>query len=164
MARRARVDNSVTQDMTPMIDCVFLLIIFFMVATELSLQQAVVILPVADRAVIIEPQPGVKSITINVSIDNKNLTERVQINNGEFLDLEALKTALRAEVVACGQYEPNPSNPSQQDSLLEVIIRADQGAESRHFHDIFRACQEAKIYKVSIAAENERLENKYGEE
>jgi len=159
-----RHEFSASNDMTPMIDIVFLLIIFFMVATELALSQAEVILPVADRAIIIEPQPGVRSITINVSIDNKTLEEKIQIGAGEFLSPEALRTALRAEVVACGQYEPNPSDPSQQDSLLEVIIRCDQAAESKHFHEIFRACQEAKIYKVSLAAENERLENKYAED
>jgi biopolymer transport protein ExbD len=161
---RKRRDTSAANDMTPMIDIVFLLIIFFMVATELSLSQAEVILPVAERAIIIEPQPGVKSLTINVSIDNKTLEERIQIGAGEFLTPETLRTALRAEVTACGQFEPNPNDPSQQDSLLEVIIRCDQAAEAKNFHEIFRACQEAKIYKVSLAAENERLENKYAKE
>jgi biopolymer transport protein ExbD len=135
-----------------------------MVATELALQQAVVILPVADTAKIIEPQPGVKSLTINVSIDNKSLEEKIQISNGPVLTPEELKVALRAEVAACGQFEPNPNNPSQQDSLLEVIIRCDQAAQAKHFHSIFRACQDAKIYRVSVAAENERLENKYAKD
>jgi len=162
MGKRTR-DTSVTQDMTPMIDCVFLLIIFFMVATEISLSQADVILPVAEQSITIEPQPGTTSITINVSFDEA-LQERIQIGAGDVLSPEQLRDALRAEVVACGQFEPNPMNPSQQDSLLEVIIRCDQGVEARHYHEIFRACQEAKIYRVSLAAENERLENKYAED
>ena len=39
--RAKKTDYGVEMDMTPMIDIVFLLIVFFMVVTELSVQQAV---------------------------------------------------------------------------------------------------------------------------
>lgn len=149
--------------MTPMIDIVFLLIIFFMVVTELTLDQAELVLPVADKAIVMEPQPGVRSITINVSIDDK-LKERMQIGTGPFLDEDALRAALRAEVTAYGKFEPNPNDARSQDSALEVLIRCEQAAPAGYFHKIFKACQDAKIYKLTIAAQNEHLEDKYRKE
>lgn len=167
MARKQPLDFGVEQDMTPMIDIVFLLIIFFMVVTELTLDQAEMVLPVAPESEVVEPQPGQRVIRINVSFDenDENRVEQVQINNGPILkDEEALIAALRGEVQAYGKFEPNPSDPGQQDSTLEVLVRCDEAAKAGFFHRIFKACQTVKIYKVSLAAQNERLDDGYAEE
>lgn len=160
------LDFGVEQDMTPMIDIVFLLIIFFMVVTELTMNQAEIVLPVAPEAKVVEPQPGSRVLTINVSIDNDTKSEthgqsRMQINNGEYLTEKALATALRGEATAYGVFDPKPNNVGEPDSAVEVIIRCDRNAHSEYFHKIFAACQKAKIYKVSLAAQYERLGNPY---
>ena len=73
--------KGVDMDMTPMIDIVFLLIVFFMVVTELTVQQAEVILPVASEATVEEPQPGSRILFVNVSFDSEG-KEIVQLMNG----------------------------------------------------------------------------------
>ncbi|HIA26630.1 MAG TPA: biopolymer transporter ExbD [Planctomycetes bacterium] len=158
---RKKTKSGVEMDMTPMIDIVFLLIIFFMVVTELTLDQALVILPIASEAKIEEPQPGSRIVVINVSIDVDGETEIIQIANGDPLTPEGLERELRAETQAFGRWEPNPSDPTKNDSALEVTIRCDQGARSENIHKIFAACQKARIYKVRCAALNDRVEDPY---
>ena len=155
------LDFGVEQDMTPMIDIVFLLIIFFMVVTELTMNQAEVVLPVAPEAKVVEPQPGARVITISVSIENKTNKELIQIGTGPPLTEKELAAALRAETKAYDKWDPKPNKPGELDSALEVQIRCDRHANSENFHKIYKACQAATIYKVSIIAQNERLGNPY---
>lgn len=161
-ARKKKPKSGVEMDMTPMIDIVFLLIIFFMVVTELTLDQALVVLPVASEAKVEEPQPGSRIVVVNVSLSEDK--QIIQIGTGEPLDGEALISALRGEALAFGRFEPNPSDPTKSDSALEVTIRCDQGARSESIHKIFDACQKARIYKVRCAALSERLEDPYSPE
>ncbi len=163
MARRKRakkIQEGVEMDMTPMIDIVFLLIVFFMVVTELAVQQAVVILPVASEAKVEEPQPGSRILVVNVSF-GKDGKEILQLMNGAPLTPKQLEVELKAEAEAYGKFEDNPNNPTMKLSTLQVTIRCDQGAESGNIHKIFAACQAARIYQVSCSAINERLEDPY---
>ena len=163
MARKKKakkVPEGVEMDMTPMIDIVFLLIVFFMVVTELAVQQAVVILPVASESKVEEPQPGSRILVVNVSfgIDGNEI---LQLMNGPPLTPKGLEIALKEEAAAYGKFEDNPSNPTQKLSTLQVTIRCDQGAKSGNIHKIFAACQAARIYQVSCASINDRLEDPY---
>ncbi len=155
------LDFGVEQDMTPMIDIVFLLIIFFMVVTELTMNQAEIVLPVAPRAKVVEPQPGSRVLIINVSLDGKTGEDRMQLGNGEFLTEKTLFAALKGETLAFDKWEPKPNNVGEPDSAIEVLIRCDRNAPAEYFHKIFFACQKAKIYKVNLAAQYERLGNPY---
>jgi len=152
-------------DMTPMIDIVFLLIVFFMVVTELTVQQAEVILPIASEATVEEPQPGSRILFINVSFDKEG-NEVVQLMNSSPLTPERLRLELKLEAEAYGLWEDNPVNPDPKMRLskLEVTIRCDQGAESGNIHKIFAACQYARIYQVRCAAISERFEDPYNPE
>ena len=154
--------KGVDMDMTPMIDIVFLLIVFFMVVTELTVQQAEVILPVASEATVEEPQPGSRILFVNVSFDSEG-KEVIQLMNGPAMTTEQLTLALRQEAEAYGLYEDNPANPDPRARLsrIEVTIRCDQGAESGNIHKIFGACSKARIYKVRCAAIGERFEDPY---
>ncbi|MDE0959706.1 MAG: biopolymer transporter ExbD [Planctomycetota bacterium] len=158
--RKKKFDHGVEMDMTPMIDIVFLLIVFFMVVTELSVQQAVVILPVASEAKVEEPQPDQIILVVNVSFD-KDQKQIVQLMNGSPLTPEELVTVLKGEAAAHGKYEDNPNNPKVKLSTLHVTIRCDQGADAGNIHKIFSACQKAGIYQVSCSAINDRLEDPY---
>ncbi len=165
MARK-KLDFGAEQDMTPMIDIVFLLIIFFMVVTELTLDQAELILPVATEAKVVEPQPGDRVITINVSLDREAddplaADPVIQIRNGPRLDQEQLIKELKAEAAAFDKWIPKPNAPGERDSAIQVVIRCDQYAKAKNFHEIFEAAQKAKIFKVSLAAQNERLGDAY---
>ena len=71
MHKYVKQDAGIEMDMTPMIDIVFLLIIFFMVVTELSnLDIVELILPVATEAKVEDPVPGSRTVTVNVAIDD----------------------------------------------------------------------------------------------
>ena len=157
------LDYGVEQDMTPMIDIVFLLIIFFMVVTELTLNQAELVLMVAPQAKIIEPDPGQRVVPIDISLDPEDPErEIISIKGGPNLaEGKDLVTTLRAEVAAYDQYEPKPNNPAEKNSALAVVIRCDRHADMKALTHVFAACAEATIYKVSLAAQNERLENPY---
>ena len=158
-------DYGVEQDMTPMIDIVFLLIIFFMVVTELTLNQAELVLMVAPQAEVVEPDPGQRVGTIDISLDKDGETEIISIKGGEDLSKEDLLVkALRAEVTAYNKFDPKPNNPGEKNSALAVIIRADRHADNKALTQVFAACAEATIYKVSLAAQNEKLENPYAEQ
>lgn len=162
MARKRykKMPQGVEMDMTPMIDIVFLLIVFFMVVTELTVQQARVVLPVASESRVEEPQPGSRILFINVSFgpDGK---EMLQLMNGPALTAEQLLIELKSEADAFGQWEDNPFNPTQKISLLEVTIRCDEGAKAGIIHKIFNACAKAFIIKVRCASINDRFEDPY---
>ena len=158
--------TEVEMDMTPMIDIVFLLIIFFMIVTELSnLDIVQLILPVADQATIKEPIPDSKVVTVNIQIDEKDDQFKLGqiVIGGEKVTLEQLINRLEFEVTDFDRWSPNPSDNTKQDSLLEVTIRADEGVNAGHIHEVYRACRENRIFKVRMAALNERLENPYEE-
>ncbi|MBC8261548.1 MAG: biopolymer transporter ExbD [Planctomycetia bacterium] len=164
MAKKKRkivlVKKGVDMDMTPMIDIVFLLIVFFMVVTELTVQQAVVVLPVASEATVEEPQPGSRILFVNVSFNSEG-QEQIQLMNGPPMTPEELELSLRLEAEAYGGWEDNPNNPTQKLSTLEVTIRCDQGAKSGNIHKVFAACSKARIFKVRCAAIGERFEDPY---
>lgn len=165
MHKYVKQDAAVEQDMTPMIDIVFLLIIFFMVVTEMSnLDIEELVLPLATQAKDQEKKPGTREIKINVVLEDSNLgTGKIKISGDEY-DAKELKRKLRLEVEVYGQMEKNPKNPDQEDSLLEVLVRADQGVNSKYIHQIYAACKEAKIFKVRLAALSERLDDPYSGE
>lgn len=167
MARKKqkKMPEGVEMDMTPMIDIVFLLIVFFMVVTELTVQQAVVVLPVASESRVEEPQPGSRILFVNVSFD-KDGKELLQLMNDPPVTPEMLLKHLKAEADAYDIWEDNPFNPDPAAKLsgLEVTIRCDQGVGAGVIHKVFAACSKAKIYKVRCAAIGERFEDPYAEQ
>ncbi len=165
MARKKqkKMPEGVEMDMTPMIDIVFLLIVFFMVVTELTVQQAVVVLPVASESRVEEPQAGSRILFVNVSFD-KDGKEMMQLLNGAPLTADRLLVELKAEAQAYGVWEDNPYNPETRLSGLEVTIRCDQGVGAGVIHKIFAVCKDAAIYKVRCAAIGERFEDPYSDQ
>ncbi|MEM7165080.1 MAG: biopolymer transporter ExbD [Planctomycetota bacterium] len=153
MHKYVKQDAHVDMDMTPMIDIVFLLIIFFMIVTELSnLEIEEVVLPLADQAKVVELQPGSREIKVNVVVRDRGTGAGEIIIAGEAMNRKRLTQFLKTEAEIFPGREDNPSTPGQKDSLLEVLIRIDQGAQSKYIQDIFSACKDAKIFKVRFAA------------
>ena len=162
--RKRNLDSGVEIDMTPMIDIVFLLIAFFMIVSDLSnLNIQPVILPVADQATVPQKAPGSRSVIINVVLKDSETGEAEvrYMGNAKALDAEELAIILKEEAAAYGQWEDNPTRVGRKDSLLEVLVRCDEGAQSGTIHTIYKACQQAKIYKVRVAALSERAGNPY---
>ncbi len=122
--------------MTPMIDIVFLLIIFFMCVAELSKREIeAVTLPEAMSAV---PQKGDPRLTVNVMRDG---TYRVARKTYSPRALGKLITRRAVEV-------PGPDGLS----TLAVRIRADAGVPYKHVQRVVGDCSSARVWIISFAA------------
>ena len=144
------------QNLTPMIDVVFLLLIFFMIVSELSaLDAEAMTLPWAVTAV--PPEPGTNKkhdlVVVNV-LESKdpNLPGEVRIR-GKKLDKEKLREHLRAAANAV-EWE----NPKKRISTLRVLIRADYACRYEAVQVVFDACQVNGIYKTEIAGSGKYVE------
>lgn len=118
-------------DLTPMIDVVFLLIVFFMtVANMITSEKKEIDMPVATHSVVPEEFGGRSTITVT---REGNIFAGVQP-----VDLDGLEGIL--------QYELN-NNPK-----LKVYIRADSYTEHQYVNDVMESCAALGIYNVIFAA------------
>lgn len=142
--------QTVEVDMTPMIDCVFLLLIFFMIVSEMSsLDMESLALPFADQA---QPSPKgqvIKRIVINIqSEDARKGFVRVQ---GRNYNKEKLSELIRKEAIRSGE-EHDPKFSKIRIYKLRVLIRCDRKAKYETVQWVFDACSRNGVYKTTIAA------------
>lgn len=121
-------------NLTPMIDCVFLLLIFFLVATrfeELEREMPIV-LPQASEAMPLTSKP--KELFVNVDHEGHYIVRAQPLTAAELLAV--LKQAADA-------------NPGRQ----TVIIRADKRCVWEHVVEVMNQCNKAQIrdYRVTTA-------------
>lgn len=120
-------------NMTPLIDVVFLLIIFFLVSSHLAQQetQLELDLPAASSGHQETPDPTAR-VTINLLPDGRFLL------GSDEVALAELRSRLQVE---------------RQETAgdLEVRLRADRHLAYRHVEPILMACAKAKIWNVSFA-------------
>ena len=121
-------------NMTPMIDVVFLLIIFFLVSSHLAKQESQIELnlPVAQSGDDDIPR-DVPRITVNVKPDGQLLVRGAVVERDQLPDL--LKSARQAE----------PNTP------IEVRIRGSRKAPYSSVEPIMLACTEAGIWDITYA-------------
>lgn len=142
-------------DMTPMIDVTFLLIVFFMVVSDMSaLDVADLTLPFASEAhsskgIDLEENP---TLVVNVltkgDIQIGGQAYGIKPGGG----LRTLKDYLKIEVEAAGR-EPAPAdNPTLRPSKLRILIRADRDTRFENVQNVFDACQQNGIYKTVLGA------------
>lgn len=120
--------------MTPMIDIVFLLIIFFMTVTQVSkMNREQVELPTLKGSE--DQKPSV--MTINVTD-----TEEIRVS-GRTLTIDDLIAMVNRELRRVGD------NPD----MLRVVIRADQRGRSAGVSSVVRALKRLNVLSVRIAVE-----------
>jgi len=123
-------------NMAPMIDMVFLLLIFFMVASHLTkLDRTPVELPVADKSTVQESARDRQMITIR-SIDQ---------TGGEVDVLMNLKPVDVASIT------PYIKKMLAENSNAEVYLRADRYAKHKHVKEVMAACAEGGVSTVIFA-------------
>jgi biopolymer transport protein ExbD len=125
--------GSVTFNMTPMIDVVFLLIIFFLVSSHLAKQEAQMELPlpVAESGATPDDVQS-QRITVNVLRDGSLRLAGKPVRAGELQQRLVVAMADRG-----------------QD--LEVRIRSDRNVQYTHVEPILIACARAGIWNVAFA-------------
>jgi len=125
--------RSVNFNVTPLIDVVFLLIVFFLVSSHLAQQetQLELDLPTAQSGKDLQATSGAR-VTINLLPDGQLLLGSMPLEIGEIerrLEFERQQTT----------------------GDLEIRIRADRGVEYRHVEPLLLACARAKLWNVSFA-------------
>ncbi len=117
-------DDGAKFSMAPMIDMVFLLLIFFMCASHLSVSQSKELeIPTASRAVVPRDRPD--RIIINVTIDGDVFLGQQPV---ELEDLRRMATEHR-----------------KIDPAIKVYLRGDQNAEFRIMQRVMNAMAEVGI-------------------
>jgi biopolymer transport protein ExbD len=119
--------------LTPLVDVVFLLLVFFLVATTLSEEerQLSVQLPAASEAQPLTARP--REVVVNVDAAGQYYV------SGEPLDLKRLE-----EVLAVA----SASNPGR----ASVIIRADRRCQWEFVVAVMNACNKARIRNYHVSA------------
>jgi biopolymer transport protein ExbD len=141
-------------NMTPMIDVVFLLIIFFMIITDLTQQDLEEIrLPVAQNAIPDKPDPKVVRPVINVMPDGRMIVRKQDIYEPERGDPTELERYLAdaARRMPKRRYPEVPGEPLPDNPLL---IRADENTEFKFLQRIMEVCgkEGIRIWKLELAA------------
>lgn len=141
MPLRVQRDEQPSVNLTPMIDIVFLLIIFFMVGTKFSeLTEAErnisLTVPEVENARALTAAP--KKRVINVFEDGKVTLDDVPVSLRELSD--------------------ELTNAREQYQGLGVIVRGDAAAFYQHVADVLAACNSADISDLGISVRVARKE------
>lgn len=145
MPLRTQRDEGVSLNLTPLIDILFLLIIFFMVGTrftELSEAERNIDLQVPEvaRAGALTPPPRKREI--NVFRDGRLTLDNVP--------------------VSLAQLQNQLVEGKRQYAALGVVVRGDAATVYQHIADVLAACREAGIGDLGISvrvASNEASRN-----
>jgi len=144
-------------DMTPMIDIVFQLIIFFMLIMDMSEKELeVLILPVAKTASPDKPDPEEIRPVVNI-----NPKGEIYVMGDKIYDPEHDDEYLRVREYLQSQarrMEKEPMNPDDPNSRKvpgnPLLVRADQSTEFKHVQKVMELCglEGIQIWKVQLAA------------
>ena len=145
-------ETEMEMNMTPMIDVVFLLIIFFMIITDLTQKDLEDLeLPMVVHAVEDKPDPTEKRPIINILFDGSIIVTREEYYKPETHDslpdpYHEVKRWLSLTA----------KNMEQVDNLPDghILIRADMSTPFKHIQKIMEFCGEKgiQIWKVQLAA------------
>lgn len=136
---RVASGSSVGINMTPLIDVVFQLLIFFLVSSHLSRQEAQMALPlpVADTGQDADVREARPRLTLNV------LADGTLVLAGRHVSVEDLPERLRQVVLDVG-------------TVVELRIRADRSVPYRSVEPLLAACARAGLSDVAFAVYSSR--------
>ncbi len=118
-------------EITPLIDCVFLLLIFFMVTTVFKQPYSLQVeLPEATQAQVVEEKKLVASITADGSMEI----------NRHPVTLANLEQVLQRE--------------KEGTRSLTLVVRTDKETKHRHLLDLFEVAKRVGIEKIPLATED----------
>ncbi len=135
MAKRSLSEEEQGLNLTPLIDCVFLLLIFFMVTTVFKQPYTLQVqLPEATKASQIEEKKLVGTVTIDGRVEiNRNL-----VTSGE------LETVLLRE--------------KQDTGSLTLILRTDQQTRHKHMLEMLEVAKRVGVEKIVLATDDQQVE------
>ena len=143
--------------MTPMIDCVFQLILFFILITDMSQKELEELyLPVATVADPDKPDPGELRPVVNILSNGEIWVMRKLLFDPAADDGYAALGVYLHDVARRMPKEPfdpqNPAGPKVPRNPL--LIRADQSTPAKHIQKLMELCakRDIQIWRVELAA------------
>ena len=137
--KRVKTPKDAKMNMTPMIDVVFLLIVFFMLVTEMSkMEIESITLPYALSAKEDPPEEETRIVV--------NLTAK-----GDIRWMHAKKTPEEFLMIVKARAERCPRDPDGL-PIMSVKIRADARCEYKHVQEIMVQCMKAYVWKLAFGA------------
>ena len=137
-------DREEGMNMTPMIDVVFLLVIFFMIVTDLTQQELEELkLPEADMAQKDE-NPLEKRLVVNIDKEGRYIVRR---NDRGVVD-DCLDE-IRDELAAAASFFPRGEDGCSKQA---VLIRADEKTAFEYIQKVMQICSEepVRIRKIEL--------------
>jgi len=129
--------GSIGFNMTPLIDVVFLLIIFFLVSSHMARQEVQMDLDLPEASQGESPtEDDARRIVVNVISEG-----RIQVGT-QAMDTESFASLIRYE-------------SRKADRQLEVRIRSDQNVPFRTVEPIMVTCARSGVWKVTFAVISE---------
>ena len=148
MAKRRHDEGAPTLSMTPMIDIVFNLVIFFLIVTDLTQKELEnLTLPLAEKA---KQDKGIEEderVIINIVEDEKQPGTYKAIIKREPYSHAQLKAYLQLRADSARETEP------PQGSKIFVLIRADRSTPWQEVQWIMQDCADpnVRIWKLQFA-------------
>ncbi len=130
--------------MTPMIDVVFLLLVFFICAAAGAIPESRIATDLSQAgnsdttSETVPDEPWATDIRLEIQLDPKTHHVVIDMNGTSYRDLEKLEQQLQAVA------EIDPSNP--------VILDVDPDVPLQGFLDVYDRCRAAGLESVSFAA------------
>jgi biopolymer transport protein ExbD len=163
------VEESVSVNVVPLVDIMFLLLLFLMVGGDMSHRESTeLMLPKADKAQEADREAeGKRYSVINIHPLKDALTDSDRmapwfrdkanwsfaIQGREFPDYWALVDELK--IIGSTKLEDTPlegTKPPKYLSAVFVTIRADRSAPYIMIQEAMQACSEASLYKIEVGA------------
>lgn len=152
-------------DMTPMIDCVFQLIIFFMLITDMTQKELEqLVLPEAVKAVEDKPDPTIVRPIINILANGE-----IWVKKERYFDPENDDGYKRLREYLSDQAAKMPKEPINEDDPggpkapgNPMLVRADQSTPFHYIQKVMELCGQKgiQIWKIELAATDEESARK----
>jgi biopolymer transport protein ExbD len=150
-----KVDTQLVEpDMTPMIDIVFQLLTFFMIAINFENTKADERVKLPIDALAKPPETKldnelVLNVGFNRTKDGNIIGDAVIFYNGDPVTLDKISSKLHEEATIFKAKSPNPEKALDE---VAVNIRADAAVPTGFVQELIEKCQEAKFTKFSLKA------------
>lgn len=142
-------DEEVEIDMSPMIDMVFLLLIFFIVASKIIADKPPVDVPYAKAVGLPdEKSKDAKLVRYTISISKDQDSEKhyyLPSSSDTMVTFEQMMSKIK---------EAN-DNPRPDDTDFAVVLRGDGDVKFEDTQKVMKACADIGVYKMIFAAKEE---------
>jgi biopolymer transport protein ExbD len=146
-------EENVTCNLIPMIDIMFLLLLFFMLSADMTQRvNEDIVLPRADEAQEDSKNAEVYE-TVVLNLVQEGTAWLVKIRGTPYTFEHTLKPRLK-EMSDMAQEPKDPKNPGANFSSTAVMLRAEATAPYKEVQRLIQMCGAVGLYKIEVVAVN----------